>query len=213
LIARQTREQSKRFGPFDREGWAAGWDIGSYQGERMVSRFGSYSSTRSHLSMLPARRTGVVAQATGPAASSATDIIAALVYDLEAGRANARAEATQRLNERIARIPQMVREMAEHEAVRRSRQSPLERPLRDFAGSYFNERFGTLVFYEKSGVLRYRWGVLDGPSEVYDAGRNQLRIEVAGDGRIAAFAFDRGHPAAQSLELGNVRFERVIRRQ
>lgn len=39
LIARQTREGSKRFAFFEREGWAAGWDIGSYRGEGMVSRF------------------------------------------------------------------------------------------------------------------------------------------------------------------------------
>ena len=42
LIAKHTRDQSRRFAFFDREGWGAGWDIGSYEGERMVSRFGSF---------------------------------------------------------------------------------------------------------------------------------------------------------------------------
>ena len=59
LIAKHTRDQSKKFAFFDREGWGAGWDIGSYEGERMVSRFGSYAQTRSHLSFLPNRRIGV----------------------------------------------------------------------------------------------------------------------------------------------------------
>ena len=211
LIARQTREASKRFGPFEREGWAAGWDIGSYMGERMVSRFGSYSSTRSHLSMLPARRVGVVAQVNGPAASRATDVIAALVYDLEAGRPNARAVATQRLDELTARLPKLREDVAASAAVRRERQHPLERPLRNFAGSYFNKMYGTLVFYERNGALRFRWGVLDGPTEVYDARDDKLRIEVAGDGRVAAFDFDRGEAAAQSVELGPIRFVRMSR--
>ena len=211
LIARHTREPSKRFGPFDREGWAAGWDIGSYMGERMVSRFGSYVTTRSHLSMLPARRIGVVAQANGPAASSATDIIAALVYDLEAGRPNARSAAAQRLNELTARLPGLRVQSAKSDSVRRSRQRPLERPLANFAGSYFNKTFGTLIFYETKGGLRFRWGVLEGPTEVYDADRDQLRIEVVGDGRVAAFDFDRNKPTATSVTLGPVRFERVRR--
>jgi CubicO group peptidase (beta-lactamase class C family) len=41
LIAKQTRDQAKRFAFFDREGWGAGWDIGTYEGEPMVSRLGS----------------------------------------------------------------------------------------------------------------------------------------------------------------------------
>src|SRR6185503_12834959 len=125
LIARQTVESSKRFGPFDREGWGAGWDIGSYMGEPMVSRFGSYSTTRSHLSMLPARHIGVVAQVNGPGASGATDIVAALAYDLEAGRPNARATANDRLNEMIARLPGGRERQAASDSTRAARQRPL----------------------------------------------------------------------------------------
>jgi CubicO group peptidase (beta-lactamase class C family) len=211
LIARQTRDQAKRFAFFDREGWAAGWDIGSYMGERMVSRFGSYSSTRSHLSMLPGRRVGVVAQANGPIASSATDIVAAFVYDLEAGRPNARDIAAQRLTQLAGRLPEARRSIAQHDSVRRERQKPLERPLRNFVGSYYNRQFGRLEFYQANGALRYRWGVLEGPAEVYDARRNQLRIEVVGDGKPAAFDFDRGQAAAQSVTLGDIRFVRMRR--
>ena len=122
LIARQTVEGSKRFGPFDREGWAAGWDIGWYQGEPMVSRFGSYGSIRSHLSMLPRRHIGVVAQVNGPGASSATDIVAQLAYDLEAGRTDARASANDRLNTLIARMSALRKQQAESDSTRRARQ-------------------------------------------------------------------------------------------
>src|SRR6185503_8349860 len=190
LIARHTVEASKRFGPFDREGWAAGWDIGSFQGEPMVSRFGSYSSIRSHLSMLPRRRIGVVAQVNGPGASAATDIVAALVYDLEAGRPNARVTAEERLNDLIARLPAARERQAASDSARRVRQRPLRRPVADFAGSYFNEAFGTLAFVVKGKTLQYRWGVLEGSTEVFDAEKDQLRIEIAGSGNIVSFRFD-----------------------
>ncbi len=83
LISKQTREPAKRFAFFDRDGWGAGWDIGTYEGVRMVSRFGSYGETRSHLSFLPARKIGVVVMSNG-GLSQLTDVIAAFAYDLEA---------------------------------------------------------------------------------------------------------------------------------
>ena len=207
LIMRHTVEASKRFGPFDREGWAAGWDVGSYAGEPMISRFGGYSSIRSHLSMLPGRRIGVVAQVNGPGASGATDIVAALAYDLEAGRPKARAVADERLDSLIARLPAARQRQAASDSVRRSRQRPLRRPVVDFAGSYFNQAFGTLAFVVKGGALWYRWGVLEGPTEVFDADKDQLRIEIAGSGSVISFHFDEPG-AAKSIDLNGTTFAR-----
>ena len=209
VLARQTREPRTRFGPFDREAWSMGWDIGSYRGEPMVSRFGGYVSFRSHVSMLPARRIGVVAQTNGVGASSITDLIAAFAYDLEAGRppTEARAAAAARLDSALARLPRMREQSARSESQRAARQEPLRRPLTDFAGSYFNEMYGTLEFTVTDGALRYRWGVLEGPTEVLDAGRNQLRVEVIDDGRQASFHFN-GTGPANSVELGNIQFMR-----
>jgi CubicO group peptidase (beta-lactamase class C family) len=207
VLARQTREPRMRFGPFDREAWSMGWDIGTYRGEPMVSRFGGYVSFRSHISMLPARRIGVVAQTNGVGASSVTDLIAAFAYDLEAGRADARAVAAARLDSATARLPRLREQSARSESQRAARQEPLRRPLSDFAGSYFNEMYGTLEFRVTDGALRYRWGVLEGPTEVLDAGRNQLRVEIIDSGMQASFHFD-GTGPARSVDLGNLRFTR-----
>ncbi|HET9325505.1 MAG TPA: serine hydrolase, partial [Candidatus Eisenbacteria bacterium] len=130
LIAKHTREQARRFAYFDREGWASGWDIGAYEGEPMISRFGSYSSTRSHLSFLPRRRIGVVAMSSG-GPSVVTDIVAAYAYDLEAGRPEARTRADQRLSELRMNLG---RNAARQDSMRAARQlQPLGRPLADFA--------------------------------------------------------------------------------
>ena len=207
LIARHTVEASKRFGPFARDGWAAGWDVGSYSGEPMVSRFGGYSSIRSHLSFLPGRRIGVVAQVNGPGASGATDIVAALAYDLEAGRPNARATATERLDAIVRQLPAARQRLAASDSVRRSRQRPLSHPIADFAGSYRDDAFGTIAFSVRDNGLRFRWGVLEGPVEVYDADKNQLRIEVAGSGQVIGFEFGATGPAT-SIDVSGTTFRR-----
>jgi CubicO group peptidase (beta-lactamase class C family) len=207
LLAPHTVEASKRFGPFARDGWAAGWDIGTYDGEPMVSRFGGYMTIRSHLSFLPRRRIGVVAQTTGLGSSSTTDIVAQLAYDLEAGKPNARALAMERVDQLIARRPATLQQRATQDSTRKSLQVAMDKPLSDFAGSYVNDAFGTVTFTLSGGALSYRWGAVYGPAEVADARRRQLRIEVATSGTIVTFNFGASGPA-QSITLQGQTFLR-----
>jgi CubicO group peptidase (beta-lactamase class C family) len=208
LIARQTRDQAKRFAFFDREGWGAGWDLGTYEGERMVSRFGGYHSTRSHVSFLPVRRIGVVAMSTGGLGSSFVDVVAAYAYDLEAGRADARARATQRLEELRTRLGASRRSVANEDSVRAERQKQrLARPLASYAGTYQEPSYGEIVFAVQDGRLTYRWGALHGPAEIYEAATHQFRIEIAGSGNVAAFSLGNSGPA-QSVRVQGVTFAR-----
>jgi CubicO group peptidase (beta-lactamase class C family) len=208
LIARQTREQAKRFAFFDREGWGAGWDIGSYEGELMVSRFGSYHTTRSHLSFLPGRRIGVVAMSTG-GLSALTDVVAAFAYDLEAGRSNARELADERMAELRRNYARLLENVARQDSIRAARQlQPLGRPLGDYAGTYEEPSFGTIIFTTQNGHLAYRWGAVYGPAEIYDAAKGQLRVEIAGSGEVVTFSFT-GPGPARSLDLQGVTFARA----
>ena len=207
LIAAHTNAQSRRFAYFDREGWGAGWDLGAYEGEPMVSRFGGYHSFRSHLSFLPRQRIGVVAVTNG-GSGALTDVIAALAYDLAAGRTDARARGEQRFEELKARFQSSVQQAAQDERTRAARQQlPLNRPVADFIGEYSEPSFGDVIFTERGGRLDYRWGALFGPAELHDPTRGQWRIEVAGGGEVVAFTFE-GAGAARSLSLQGVTFTR-----
>ena len=212
LIATHTNDSARRFAYFDREGWAAGWDIGTYEGERMVSRFGGYHSFRSHLSFLPRRRFGVVAISNGGLGSSLTDVIAAFAYDLEAVRPEARDRAEQRLTELIARRSATLQAAAKDDESRAARQRvPLNRPLAEYTGRYAEPSYGEVVITERGGRLAYRWGAVSGPAETYDASRDQLRIEIAGSGQVVTFAFA-GPGPARSLSLQGITFPRQVMR-
>lgn len=208
LIARQTRDQARRFAFFDREGWGAGWDIGAYDGEPMVSRFGSYHTTRSHLSFLPRRRIGVVVLSTG-GISALTDIVAAFAYDLEAGRPDARARAEERLADLRQRWATSLRGVAVQDSTRAVRErQPLGRPVTDFVGSYREPSYGTVVISIQDGHLAYRWGAVYGPVENLDATKGQFRLEIAGSGTVAAFDIAAPGPVP-ALTLQGVRFVRA----
>src|SRR5262249_36449435 len=105
-----------RFAYFDRDGWAMGWDVGAYEGEPMISRFGAYSNFRSHLSMLPARRVGVVAETNGGIGQTLTSILAAYVYDVMLGKPEAEARGRARLDSLTARLAALRTPTAEPEA-------------------------------------------------------------------------------------------------
>jgi hypothetical protein len=210
MIAQQTREQAKRFAYFAREGWGAGWDIGTYEGERMVSRFGGYHTIRSHLSFLPRRRVGVVAMSTGGLGSSVTDLVAALAYDLEAGRADARQRAEQRLSELATQLVTARSRVAADDSTRAARQKQsLGRPLSDFTGTYSEPSFGEITFQQRGAQLQFRWGALYGPAEIYDAAKGQLRIELAGGGNVVTFTLPQRGPASALQVQGTTTFTRV----
>ncbi|MGQ0648095.1 MAG: hypothetical protein ACT4P7_11020 [Gemmatimonadaceae bacterium] len=68
-------------------------------------------------------------------------------------------------------------------------------------------RFGTIDIVARDGSLAYRWGVLDGPTEVFDAEKDQLRIEIAGSGSVVSFRVEGAGPA-KSLDLTGATFVR-----
>ena len=191
------REQDREFAFFQRDGWGMGWDVGSFRGEHMVSRFGSYNTTRSHLSFLPEHRVGVVAMTNGPSGSILTDIIAAYAYDVFLGHDDADSLAFARLDEVRAQTADIPRRVAEFEEVQRSRARPYPRPLADYAGTYTDEAFGAITFAEVGDTLAISWGVLSGPTTVFNAEDHQLRHELLGGGSVVTFVFDGpGHAVA-----------------
>ena len=181
MLASHTVEASRRFAYFDREGWGSGWDIGSYEGERMVSRFGGWHTARSHLSFLPDRRIGVVSQATGGLGGTLVHVVAALAYDLEAGRPDARTRADARLAELVARLPAARAAAAAADSARRAALlAPRARPDQDFVGRYGTPEYGTLQITESAEGLRFRFGTPTGRLHVTDAARNAFTIYLAG---------------------------------
>lgn len=195
-------DPGRQFGLFGRDGWGAGWNIGTYEGAHMVSRFGSYMSTRSHLSFLPALGVGVVAQANGAPGGAVTDILAALVYDIAAGRSDAESRANTRLDAHAARVVQ-----------RRAEQT--NQPNTTFAavpgryaGAFAHPSLGTFTIEQSGASLRFRWGVLAGPMTLTDAAGERLQFDMAGNNAPVRVELDERGVARAITLFG----ERAVRR-
>jgi CubicO group peptidase (beta-lactamase class C family) len=206
ILARQP--PNKRFAFFDRDGWGMGWDIGRYEGERMVSRFGSYTGFRSHLSMLPDRGIGVVAVVNSSSGSGITDIIAAYAYDRLLGRPDAEERGASRLDSLATRLQTLRRRAGEEEVARAARQRPLPRPIANYTGRFDNPGFGRIVVSETNGKLMIRWGVLESALAPYDVAKDQFSAVLLGGENVVRFGFGPEGPA-QDVTIDNATFARA----
>ena len=208
--------QDREFGPFRRFGWGYGWDLGLWEGRTIVHRFGSFAGYRSHMSFEPRTGIGVVVLVNGGGpASPASDLVATYVYDrlLRSGDTTGglefEAEYERRLAELELRRATAERETAAALETRRSRQAPLSHPLEGFVGTYVSPRLGTMTWRILDDGLEVEMGVARSRAEVFDAAKNELRVELTGGGSVAAFEFPASGSRAAALVIDGERFERV----
>ena len=202
-------DQDRKYGPIQRFGWGYGWDLGTWQGRTLVHRFGGFTGYHSHASFEPASQIGVVVLVNGDGpASAAAGILATYVYDRLLGRVDREAEYGRQLSELRARVVEGEEGIVRHLAERAARLAPLTHPLADFAGIYENPKFGTMTWREVAGGLEVRMGVAASRAEVYDASKDQLRVELTGSGTIVAFEFPAAGGPAAAVTMHGERFER-----
>ena len=67
---RQQAAQDRMFAAFHRHGWGLGWDLGTYDGDLLVHRFGGFPGFRSHVSFMPDRGVGVIVLTNAAGAGS-----------------------------------------------------------------------------------------------------------------------------------------------
>lgn len=205
---RQQAEQNRDFGSYHRHGWGLGWDLGTYDGELLVHRFGSYAGFRSHVSFLPERGIGVAVQVNdGMLGSFLPDAVANAIYDRLLEKPGLEAAAADRL-EKLSKMATMGRGRLRQELDKRAeRQKPLPHPVSAYVGSYENEELGRMEWRLEGDDLVARIGLAESDAEVYDADAEKLRVELAGGGQVVQFVFE-GELAARLTYSGRV-FERA----
>ena len=205
----QHADQDRAFGPYQRFGWGYGWDLATWRGRTIIQRFGGFAGYRSHASFEPTSRVGVVVLVNGDGpASPASDLLATYIYDRLLGRDSIAAVYDRQLADHKARVVEGEQRVASTLAQRAARLAPLSHPLEAFAGTYENPKFGTMTWRVVAGGLEVRMGVATSRAEVYDAAKDQLRVELFDGGTVAGFEFPAGGGPATAVTLIGERFAR-----
>lgn len=202
--------QDRDFGPYHRHGWGYGWDIGTFEGDTLVHRFGAFGGYLSQVSFMPEHDIGVVVLVNGESpAGRAGILVSNYVYHRLLGKERVEERYAAELDSLRARAEDRWEGVARHLEERRARLAPLSHPLEAYAGVYESPTLGRMEWRVVAEGLEMKLGVIRSRAEVFDAEEEALRIEIGGSGAVARFDFPEGGGQAGSVTLAGQRFVRV----
>ena len=195
------------FGPYVRESYGLGWQIGRYGDDVLIHHFGNFAGSRAHVSFMPARRLGVVVMINEDAvAGGLADLVANYVYDWHAGRPDLEAAYDAALTAFVAKRDAARASIARQLADRANRPLMLSRPLSAYAGTWVGPTFGTIRVAERDGALVVTSGVMEAVAEPFTRPES-IRVELAPlQGQAIVFAAE-GEVPGSLVFLGET-FER-----
>lgn len=204
-------DQNRDYGPYHRDGWGFGWDLGTYEGRTIIQRFGAFAGYVSHASFMPDTGIGVVVLVNGVGTPFAADEMANYIYDHldgDSASVDSRHATTFRHLEQLrARFDE---HFAKHqEEVRARGRQSLPHQLSAYSGSFTNPLLGTMTWKVSGGRLNVSMGMARSNVEIYDAAKNELRVELTGNGQVVRFRFPKGSDRALEAEYSGYHFERT----
>lgn len=201
--------QDNQFAWVRRYGYGLGWNIGSYEGETLIHAYGGFSAFYSHVSFMPEHRLGVAVVSNETILGDAlAENVAQYVYDTLLKIPGTKFKWDKRLAG-ASQFAQKARESIAAERTRRAaRQKPLPHPLEAYAGVYSSAEGGQMEWRVVGGKLTVSFGPLWSEAEVFDAAKNELRVELnPGHGHVVKFDFS--GDKAESVTLASIKFKRV----
>jgi CubicO group peptidase (beta-lactamase class C family) len=194
--------QDRDFAGMKRDGYGLGWDLGTFVGQRFVSRSGGYAGCRAIVLFLPESGLGVTVLTNGDAAANAHNAaILAQAIDLWHGGAGAAGRGQERIADyQRAAAAEVARMDRPHARAAEAR--PLDAASWSAAaGRYLNPRLGSAEVGRSGGELTLRFGVSKGrlawlggdeflATIEPDPSPELLRFERGPGGRPVAFVID-----------------------
>lgn len=167
------------FGPYTRQSYGLGWQIGRYGDDVLIHHFGNFAGSRAHVSFMPARRLGVVVMVNEDVlAGGLADLIANYVYDWHAGRADIEAFHDAAVRDLVDRRDRGRAAIARQQAERAARPSMLTRPVPAYVGTYESPLLGAVQIAEQDGAMVVSMGVMKGVAESFTQ-PDSVRVELA----------------------------------
>lgn len=203
LVQSPQTTNKARFRFFDRFAWGLGHDLGDYEGDLLVHRFGGFQGSYSHISFMPERRIGVAVFANGGGAVA--DAVAAYAYDLLLGKKNLDAKWSAELARLAASAEEARAERRKAEARMAERKNPA-RPLDQYAGSYHYDRLGRLDVTASDGRLHAQLGIMR--AELIPIGGDTFLIDWSDEGAPSTVDFSLNEQRKARLDWEGRVFER-----
>jgi len=194
-----------RFRYIDRFAWGLGQDLGDYESDLIIHRFGGFGGAYSHVSFMPEHRIGVAVFSNGGGA--VPDAIAAYAYDHLLGKKNLDAKWSAEIA-RVATAANQARAERRAAEARMTAHHDNAHPLAQYAGTYHYDRLGDIELTVSGDHLDAQLGLLRAP--MFPAGNDDFLVDWQDEGEPepVKFTFDE-NGRAQRLDWGGRVFDRV----
>lgn len=185
-------------------GYGFGWQISLLGEDTLLTHGGGFPGFSTNVSLFPARNTGIAIFANeGDLGTPQVEILASVLHDIVRDRPIISADSLAS----IARLFDRRRSQIASDRQRRAaRSQTLPLPRSAYTGNFTNTTWGTIRVSLRGDTLECRMGVAQSDAEVFDAERNQLRVELLGSPDIVTAVVENGSVLA--LEISGVRFSR-----
>ncbi|MBL0940269.1 MAG: serine hydrolase [Gemmatimonadaceae bacterium] len=170
-------------------GYGLGWNIGTLGTDTILVHGGGFPGFATHMSFMPQQKLGIVVFANnGDLGSALVELTAQHLYGVLTGNSPASADSLTALRVQIERQRGAIKADRERRA---ARPQTLPLPRTAYTGTFTNAAMGTLVLsLNADGSLEARMGSAWSAVEVYDATKNQLRVELFGSGGVMTMNVD-----------------------
>jgi CubicO group peptidase (beta-lactamase class C family) len=202
-------DQDRVFGSYHRTGWALGWDIGTYENDVLFHRFGGFAGFFSHLSFMPEHGIGVVVLVNGgDAGSMLSELVANYIYERMLEHRNVESKFDDALTAYVKRLEGAKTSIAKKAAERAARSQTTSLSLKAYTGTYNSFALGEMIWTMAGNHLHVKMGAASSDVEIYDAQKNEFRVELTGSGEIVTFGVSSGEHAPERLVYSGYTFQR-----
>jgi CubicO group peptidase (beta-lactamase class C family) len=160
-------DQNRTFYKFKRYAYSLGWNLGTFNGEKLVHCFGDFPGFRPHVSFMPQHKIGVVVLANESEESLyLPDLIACDIYDYLIKQRPLRADPSVRVDEYLANLKKQREERAKRasESVgAKEKETAPTLGLGAYAGVYESPEWGRIVIASDGRSLSSEFGNLSSP--------------------------------------------------
>ncbi|HKS26637.1 MAG TPA: serine hydrolase [Pyrinomonadaceae bacterium] len=192
--------QKRDFYKFKRYGYGLGWNLGTYNNDKLIHCFGEFPGFRPHVSFMPEHKTGVVVLVNeSTEAFLLPDLIASDIYDYLVYGKPLQTDANPKVTEYIAGLE---KDRAKKLAARQGeRKEPATLTLEPgiYTGAYENREWGKIIVTADGKTLSASFGSLSSPlmpltSDTFEASflagqTNKMSFKLEPSSKAVALSF------------------------
>lgn len=198
-----TTTQKKTYFTYERVAYSLGWDIATYHGETILTRFGGYGGISFHASFMPSKKLGIIAFSNEERAYALPHLAANYLYNLVLED-----DSADEIFELEKQSFKKAYDTQNKRALTKEMQLRFSDTNNELIGTYkADDNWPDIIITKSRDMYLFKWGVLSGPILAYS---NSDQPFIAALGPISrSFSVQKEKIGITILTNGSIKYTKV----